>query len=177
MCVIEISPVIETRRLRLRAPEGRDLPRVAELAADYDIARMTLRMPHPFTSEDARAFLERSVGQDRRRDNTFVIELEDEGAVGVMGFFHDADPYPEMGYWIGRPYWGRGLATEAAEGALRWASKSWRRRAVAAGHFTDNPASGRVLEKAGFLYTGEVRRQHSRARGEAADVRMMLWLA
>ena len=174
MCVIDISPVIETRRLTLRSPEDRDLPRIAQLAADYDIARMTLRMPHPYGIDQARDFLVRTASQDRRRDNTFVIDLEDEGAIGVMGFFHDADPYPEMGYWIGRPYWGRGLATEAAEGALKWASKSWKKRAVSAGHFPDNPASGRVLTKSGFLYTGETRRKHSLARGEETDVRMMV---
>jgi len=177
MCVIDISPVIETRRLRLRAPEDRDLMRIAAMADDWDIARMTLRLPHPYTFAMAQEFLARSAGQDRSRDNTFVIELEDEGAVGVIGFFHDSEPYPEMGYWIGRDYWGRGFATEAAEGALLWASKAWRKRAVSAGHFTDNPASGRVLTKAGFLYTGEVRRQRSIARGEEAETRMMLWLA
>ena len=176
MCVIDISPVIETRRLTLRSPEDRDLPRITQLAADWDIARMTLRMPFPYSIDHARTFLTRTASQDRKRDNTFVIELDGEGAVGVMGFFHDADPYPEMGYWIGRPYWGRGLATEAAEGALRWASKSWKKRIVAAGHFTDNPASGRVLTKCGFLYTGEVKRQHSLARGEEANVRMMVWM-
>ena len=66
---------------------------------------------------------------------------------------------------------------EALEGALVWASKRWKRRALMAGHFADNPASGRVLEKAGFLYTGETRRAFSRARGEIADTRMMVWLA
>ena len=176
MCVIEISPVIETRRLTLRSPEDRDLPRIAQLAADYDIARMSLRMPHPYGIDQARDFLVRTASQDRRRDNTFVIDLEDEGAIGVMGFFHDADPYPEMGYWVGRPYWGRGLATEAAEGALKCASKSWKKRAVSAGHFADNPASGRVLTKSGFLYPGETRRKHSLARGEETDVRMMVWM-
>jgi len=177
MCWIDISPVIETRRLKLRAPEDRDLPRIARMADDWDVARMTLRMPHPYRFEDAVGFLSACVSQDRSRDNTFAIELEDEGLIGVIGFFHDRDPFPEMGYWIGRPYWGRGFATEAVEGALRWASKSWRRKAVVAGHFDDNPASGQVLTKAGFLYTGEVRREVSRARGEATDTRRMLWLA
>ena len=51
------------------------------------------------------------------------------------------------------------------------------RRALVAGHFSDNPASGRVLEKAGFLYTGEVRKGFSRARGTHADTRRMVWLA
>ena len=70
---------------------------------------------------------------------------------------------------------GRGLATEALTGALAWAARDWRRRYVVAGHFADNPASGRVLEKAGFLYTGEVRRGFSKARaGEARTRRMVI---
>lgn len=177
MCVIDVSPVIETRRLALRSPEPRDVERLAALADDYGVAKNTLRIPHPYRRADADQFVERVAAQDRRRDNTFVIEHEDEGAIGVIGFFADKDPWPEMGYWIGRPWWGRGFATEAAEGALAWARRSWKRRAVTAGHFVDNPASGRVLEKAGFLYTGEVRRALSRARGEEVDTRMMLWLA
>jgi RimJ/RimL family protein N-acetyltransferase len=60
---------------------------------------------------------------------------------------------------------------------LSWAREVWGRRAVVSGHFADNPASGRVLEKAGFLYTGEVQPRHSTARGEVAPTRMMVWLA
>lgn len=177
MCLIEISPVIETRRLKLRAPEDRDLQRISDFASDYDIARMTLRMPHPYRFEHAVDFLTTCVSQDRSRDNTFVIELEDEGAIGAIGLFHAEDPFPEVGYWIARPYWGRGFATEALEASLRWASKSWGKKIVVAGHFADNPASGEVLTKAGFLYTGEVRRQRSLARGEAVETRRMLWMA
>lgn len=177
MCVIDVSPVIETRRLTLRSPEPRDVSRLAELANDYGIARNTMRMPHPYAPADADQFVARVVSQDRRRDNTFLIEHEDEGPVGVIGFFADQDPWPEAGYWIGRPYWGRGFASEALDGALGWVRRGWKRRAVTAGHFVDNPASGRVLEKAGFLYTGEIRRGLSRARGEPVDTRMMVWLA
>ena len=101
------------------------------------------------------------------------------GLVGVarVAAAEDGDPAPEVGYWIARPFWGRGFATEALQGAMAWASRAWRRRALMAGHFTDNPASGRVLEKAGFLYTGEVRRGFSRARGAEAEARRMVWLA
>jgi RimJ/RimL family protein N-acetyltransferase len=94
-----------------------------------------------------------------------------------MGLFEDGDVAPEVGYWIGRPYWGRGYATEALEAGVIWASRNWRRRALVAGHFEDNPASGRVLEKAGFLYTGEVRKGFSRARNGEARTRRMVWLA
>jgi len=177
MCVIESSPVIETRRLVLRAPEARDVTRIAALGGDRDIARMTLRMPHPYDLSDAEDFVQTVAGQDPRKANTFVIEHEDVGPVGVLGMFPGGDRAPEVGYWIGKPFWGRGFATEALEGALVWARKRWAKRALMAGHFADNPASGRVLEKAGFLYTGETRRQFSRARGEITETRMMVWLA
>lgn len=177
MCVIEPSAVIETRRLTLRAPSPSDAVRLVALAGDFDVARMTLRMPHPYGEDDGRAFVEAVAAQDPRRAATFLIEAEDAGPVGVIGLFEDADPAPEVGYWIGRPYWGRGFATEALEGALVWARKAWRRRALTAGHFTDNPASGRVLEKAGFLYTGEVRRGFSKARSDWTETRRMVWLA
>ncbi|MDB5457835.1 MAG: GCN5-related N-acetyltransferase [Caulobacter sp.] len=177
MCVIEDSPTIETRRLTLRAPAMDDAERVAQLCDDYAIPKMTTRMPWPYRRPDAETFIGRCQAQDRRRDSTFVIELENEGVVGVLGFFTPPDGPLEIGYWIGRPYWGRGLATEATIGALDWARRDWRRKLVVAGHFADNPASGQVLIKAGFLYTGVVEHKPSVARGATAATRMMIWLA
>ena len=177
MCIIETSPVIETRRLTLRAPGLQDVTRLAALANESEIARMTLRMPHPFGVGDAEAFVLQVAAQDPAKSATFVIEHEDHGLVGVLGLFEDADPAPETGYWIGRDFWGRGFATEALEAGMVWASRKWKRRALMAGHFADNPASGRVLEKAGFLYTGEVRKGFSKARGEQVATRRMVWLA
>ena len=177
MCVIETSPVVETRRLILRAPAPQDAPRIAALANDIDIARMTQRMPHPFGVRDADDFVLQVAAQDPARANTFIIEHEDLGPVGVIGMFEGDDRVPETGYWIGREYWGRGFATEALDGALVRASRKWKRRAMVAGHFADNPASGRVLEKAGFLYTGETRKAWSQARRAQADTRMMVWIA
>lgn len=177
MCVIETSPVIETRRLTLRAPERRDARQMAVLANDFDIVRMTSRMPWPYQLKDARDFIERCEHRDWARDATFAIELEDEGFVGCLGFFTNPEQALEVGYWIGRPWWGRGLATEALNGALVWASRDWKRRCVTAGHFADNPVSGTVLCKAGFLYTGVVKALPSVARQEPAPTRMMVWLA
>jgi RimJ/RimL family protein N-acetyltransferase len=177
MCVIEDSPTIETRRLTLRAPAMDDAARVAEFCNDYAIPKMTTRMPWPYRRADAEEFIGRCQGQDRRRDATFAIELENEGVVGVIGFFTPAVGNLEVGYWIGRPYWGRGLATEAVQGALEWARRDWRKKLIVAGHFADNPASGEVLIKAGFLYTGVVEMKPSTARGEPCATRMMVWLA
>ena len=83
-----------------------------------------------------------------------------------------------VGYALGRPFWNRGYATEAARAGLRWAKRDWGRKVVVAGHFADNPASGQVLCKAGFLYTGDVEKRACAARGgELVPTRLMVWLA
>ncbi|ATQ41220.1 GNAT family N-acetyltransferase [Caulobacter mirabilis] len=177
MCMIEVSPTIETRRLALRAPVIEDAPRIAALLNDLDVARMTARMPHPYTSADAEDFVVRAMAADPRTERVFLIELEDQGVVGNLHFFPSAEGYAEVGYSVGKAWWGRGIATEALQGGLAWAGREWRKRMIIAGHFADNPASGGVLVKAGFLYTGEVRQLASRARGGTAPSRMMVWLA
>ncbi|MFZ5669448.1 MAG: GNAT family N-acetyltransferase [Pseudomonadota bacterium] len=177
MCALDIAPRIETRRLTLRAPLPRDAPRLAQYCNDPEIARMTAAMPSPYRLEHAMAFIERAAAADRRTDAPFLIELDEEGVVGGLGFHRKGDGPVEVGYWIARPFRGRGLASEALIGAMQWAARDWRRRVVAAGHFSDNPASGRVLCRAGFLYTGEVRLQASLGRPEPAASRRMIWLA
>jgi RimJ/RimL family protein N-acetyltransferase len=177
MSVIEPSPRIETRRLTLRAPAAADADRITRLANDQGLARMTCRMPHPYLASDAASFLAQADAMNPARERVFAIEHEDEGPIGMIGLHPNGGFAPEIGYWLGRPYWGRGLATEAAQALLAWARRQWGKRAILAGHFADNPASGRVLEKAGFLYTGEVLPRLSLARGEAAPTRMMVWLA
>jgi len=177
MCVIEFSPRIETRRLILRAPDITDAPRLAALMNDRDIARMTSRVPHPYGLADAEDHVARCQASDPRTKRDFLIELEDEGVVGGLGLFPSDAGHTEVGYWIGKGWQGRGLATEALSSALAWASTDWRRKLVVAGHFADNPASGEVLCKAGFLYTGERKPLPSKARAEPAEARMMIWLA
>ena len=171
-----IQPELTTTRLRLRRPRPDDAGALAELANDLDVARMLLRMPHPYSRADAEAFLARAAepAQDRAE---FLIE-DSDAVVGMMGFHTEAErPGPELGYWIGRPFWGRGYASEAAKAALRWSEEGWRRKVVVSGHFADNPASARVLGKVGFLYTGVVEPRLSAARDAPAAVRMMVRLA
>jgi RimJ/RimL family protein N-acetyltransferase len=175
--MVDQPETIATERLVLRAPRLDDAARLAELANDFDVARMTTEIPHPYSLGDADDFLRRMETRDRARQAVFAIEHPKDGFVGVLGFHPKEPAAPEVGYWIGRPYWGQGYATEAARAALDWAGAGWGRRLVVSGHFADNPASGRVLEKAGFLYTGVVQPRHSKARGEDAATRMMVWLA
>jgi RimJ/RimL family protein N-acetyltransferase len=177
MPVGELTPVIETERLRLRATQGADADWIAEQAGDIDVARMTTRMPHPYSRADAESFLEVVAQADPAKEAVFAVERQDGEPIGVLGFHPKESGQPEIGYWLGRRHWGRGYATEAAQGALDWAKHGWRKRWMIGGHFADNPASGQVLCKAGFLYTGETKLLHSVARGAPAATRMMVWLA
>jgi RimJ/RimL family protein N-acetyltransferase len=176
MSCLAISPHVESPRLRLRGVCRTDLARLAELANDYDVAKMTGSMPYPYGLADAEAFLEKTHSADPLTNAQFVIDQGGE-AIGSLGFFPGDFGRTEVGYWLGRPSWGQGLATEALNAALDWARTDWRRKLVVAGHFADNPASGQVLVKAGFLYTGDVTPKFSTARGGEAPTRMMVWLA
>jgi RimJ/RimL family protein N-acetyltransferase len=170
-------PSLHTPRLVLRGPAPGDAARLAALAHDFDVVRMTSRMPYPYTAEDAEAFLERAGAKDLRSEVTWVVQ-DGEGPIGALGLFpgDPPSPGPELGYWLGRPAWGRGYASEAVEAAVAWADDVWRRRCLTARCFVDNPASMRVLDKAGFLPTGVVELSPSLARGAPALSRQFIRL-
>jgi RimJ/RimL family protein N-acetyltransferase len=161
---------IRTERLILREPELSDAPRIARYAADPGVARMTCSFPLQQTTVGAEGWiLIRQAVAKLGQGASFAIELPGEGLVGLIGAHRRGDK-AEIGYWLGRPWWGRGYATEAVRGIVPFARDLG---AVIADHFADNPASGRALEKAGFVYTGEVAPRFSLARGESAPTRLM----
>lgn len=177
MCAVDVRPCIGTDRLILRGATRADAAAVAELANDLGVSGNLLTMPYPYRPADAEAHLARAERADGRKGAEFVLEHRQFGVIGMLGF-HDREPRrAEVGLWLGRPFWNRGYATEALTAALRWVKFDWRRHVVWAGHFTDNKASGQVLVKAGFLYTGDVEWRMSQARAEPVPTRMMVWLA
>jgi len=171
------GPALRTARLDLRPPAMADARRLAGLANDFDVVRMTGSMPWPCTLADAEAFVRHAGEVDPAEEALFVIDLPGEGPIGTIGLDPDGVLSDEVGYWLGRPYWGRGYATEALLSVLAWARDGWRRRCVTARHFADNPASGAVLIKAGFLYTGRMGPWPCRSRGLDVPTRWMVWLA
>ena len=180
MCAYQFQPRIETDRLILRPPGLQDAARIADLINDYDVSRMLTRVPYPYALSDAEAFIAHVQGSEERG---FLIEHREFGPIGMVGF-NPSPPTddgvsvgPEMGYWLGRTFWGRGYATEAAKAALDWARTDWGVRAVVSGHYSDNAASSRVLVKTGFLYTGQVQPRFSQSRQAIAPTLMMVWLA
>ncbi len=127
--------------------------------SDYDVAKMTSRAPHPYGEEHAEEFL--AMPPDGR--HVFVIERKDGLFLGMTGLHPDGDSF-EFGYWLGKPFWGFGYATEAAHRLVTYAFETLGRQTVHAGWFADNPASGHVLAKLGARHAGSKIRD-SRARG------------
>jgi RimJ/RimL family protein N-acetyltransferase len=177
MCAVDVRPAIGTDRLILRGVTSADANAIAELANDLGVSGNVATMPYPYRQADALAFIAGTERADPRAHAEFAIEHRQFGLVGMLGFHERAPRRAEVGYWLGRPFWNRGYATEALTAALRWVKFDWRRHVVWAGHFTDNKASGQVLVKAGFLYTGDVEWRMSEARAEPVPTRMMVWLA
>lgn len=160
---------LETERLLLRPPELRDAVAITRWMSDYDVAKNLTRAPHPYSEDDARRFVARVTDQmARRQAHVFAIVRKDDWRlIGCTGLHLD-EGRNEIGYWLGKPYWNRGYATEALQRLLAFAFRELRLACVMAGWFYDNPASGRVLEKAGFLPGGtEVRA--CAARGHDVD--------
>ncbi len=157
-----------TPRLLLRPGWMEDAPALAEAIGDAAVLRNLTRAPAAYSQADAQAFLAQP--QDPRLPSLLAF-TRTKGAprlVGGCGLHAAADGRVELGYWIARPYWGLGFATEAASAVMHMARASGVRD-VRAAHFADNPASGNVLRKLGFRYTGRMERRFSLGRGAAAD--------
>jgi RimJ/RimL family protein N-acetyltransferase len=145
------TPVLATERLILRAPRLEDAKAIARLAHERRIAENTTRIPHPYRLADAEAFIE-AVNKPGG-EMAWLITLDDE-PVGACGLAQQGGPAPDLGYWVGAPYWGNGYATEAARAVIDHAFADLGHEAVQAGARVTNPTSRRVLEKCGFQWTG-----------------------
>ena len=155
---------INTERLRLRRLRMSDAQRVALLCGDPAVARMILRAPLPYLPVAAEGWIMTlAARQPLAHEFVFAADLADEGLIGCIGAHRSGEGEFEIGYWFGKPYWGRGYASETLDAFLAPARRLGQ---LEAGHFVDNPASGRVLQKGGFAYTGETKPMFSLARGE-----------
>jgi len=153
---------IRTQRLSLRPLEPADAASIRALAGDFDVARMTGMIPHPYSERDALAWIDRA-GQG---DEGVVFAVARDGAlIGCSGYMPMDAEHAEVGYWIGKPFWGKGFATEAVRAVVAHAFDAHGFAYVKAGHFVDNTRSQRVLGKLGFSSDGEEMRDCA-ARGE-----------
>ncbi len=148
-----MRPEMTTDRLLLRWVDMDDLGRIEALANNWNVARMLARVAWPYPGA---ADWIATLGPAREAGNgaAYAIIAPDEGLTGVVGLDRRENGTFELGYWLGEPYWGRGYATEAAQAAVDIAFEDLGVREITSGHFEENAASGRVLAKCGFRYSG-----------------------
>lgn len=150
------QPALLTPRLLLRPFTAADAPAVQRLAGEAVVAEMTLNIPHPYEDGMAEAWIAtHRAAWEAGTAVTFAITTltgELRGTVSLQ--ITPAHRRGELGYWIGQPYWGEGLATEAVIAVLRFAFDDLALNRVQASHLPRNPASGRVMEKAGMHREG-----------------------
>jgi ribosomal-protein-alanine N-acetyltransferase len=153
-------PELATERLRLRPFARQDAPVVAELVGAWEIAAMTTSIPHPYDRSMAEEWIGTHQGSfDAGEAVTFaIVRIEDRQLVGAVGIdVHKEQRSAEIGYWIGTPFWNRGYATEAAQAVIAYGFDGLALNRIQARHMTKNPASGRVMEKAGMTFEGVLR--------------------
>ena len=150
--------VIKTRHFTLRPYRESDASSIAAHINDKTIARNLLSVPHPYRLADAYDWLRKVRNAARRKNPTwvnFAIEIDGE-AVGGIGIFKIEGHKAEIGYWLARPYWGRGIMALVVREIAGFAFVELGLRRIYAHVFTFNRASMRVLEKAGFKLEGKL---------------------
>jgi [ribosomal protein S5]-alanine N-acetyltransferase len=170
---VSVTPTLRTPRLVLGAFELEDAAELQRLAGAREIADTTLAIPHPYELDHALAW----IGQQRReavrgRATNFAIRLSSSGALIGSAGLRDIDPehlQAELGFWIGREWWGQGYAREAAARVIQFGFETLGLNRICAHHMIRNPAAGRVLLAAGMQREG-VLRQRVRKWGVYEDV-------
>ena len=150
----DVTIAIETERLRLRQPSREDIGSIAALASDWEVAKQTQRIPHPYSALDAEQWIDSVMADESTEIDLIVTLVARQSVIGAIGLaptrFGEGS---ELGFWIGKPYWGQGYATEAAIGLVEYAFGELGLAQIVAGAFPENRASCRVLEKVGFEKT------------------------
>jgi [ribosomal protein S5]-alanine N-acetyltransferase len=151
---------LETKRLVLRPYCDDDIFPLVRLAGAHEVAATTLRIPHPYTEQNAREFLVRCRDEaSGKPESRFAITLRSDGQfLGGTGFRIDPDHHhAELGYWLGVPFWSKGYATEAARAMVQYGFETLGLHRIYASYFPENVASGHVLRKIGMKREGLLR--------------------
>lgn len=167
------KPLLFTTRLILRSPTEQDIAPIIKIAGDWEIASRLAAVPHPYDEADARFFLDTIVPTSLV---WLITDRLSKEAVGVIGLTLQ-DPAAEIvlfGYYVARDHWGRGIATEAGSVVLAYGIGLVGEAALASSFFVDNPASGRVLEKLGFLRAGDFEQYCLATQESKPSIRMLL---
>lgn len=154
----------------IRSFEESDIPALVKYANNRNVWRnLRDHFPHPYTETDAQAWFQQV--QSQEPETNFAIASEKE-LIGGIGFVLQDDIHRKsasLGYWLGEPFWGQGITTRAVRFITDYMFSHYDLVRIYAGVFYWNPASGRVLEKAGYVYEGRLRK-HVFKDGKITDL-------
>ena len=154
MAAIAADLPIRTERLLLRPLERGDAAALTRLVNDYSVAGNLARVPFPYREGLAEEWIASSNAQIAQGEAWHLAITRDDILVGCVGLTPKKDALPELGYWVGRKFWGQGIAREAAAALLDWAERRHGMREFRASALTDNLASQAVLRRLGFAEAG-----------------------
>lgn len=167
------QPILVTDRLLLRPFASADAPEVQHLAGEYEVASSSLAIPYPYPDGVAEAWIAtHKPGFEKGMHAVYAVTFPGNGAlVGAAGLVEVNRRHgrAELGYWMGRPYWRKGYATEAARALIEYGFSVLGLHRVYAMHFSWNTASGRVMEKCGMVHEAHLR-EHVRKEGVFEDI-------
>ena len=171
-----IPPLITSNRLLLRPWQDDDAPLLYRYASDPDVGPRAGWAPHQSVEESLHI-----IQTVFRNPTTWaIIRKEDDLLVGAIGYGPSCDCHlparegePTVGYWIAKPFWNQGLCTEALQLMIAHIRQTTSIPSLISGHFTDNPASGRVMEKCGFLPTGDICYDPTLHNGKDLPIRVL----
>ena len=151
---------IETCRLIIRCILQEDAERINQLQNDRAIADTTCRIPHPCSLEHTQKWIKGDLHSGGKDSGFFTIILKKtDELIGVIGLEIDKQhDRAELGFWIGKMYWGEGYCTEAARAIIKYGFEQLRLHRIYTLHFAENISSGRVLQKAGMQHEGSLKK-------------------
>jgi RimJ/RimL family protein N-acetyltransferase len=160
--------VLTTDRLTLRPLETTDAKDFARLVNNRAICRMTGTFPYPFPKPSVEGLVEIFCARAVTGHSYHWAIIWQEQFVGVIGLFGQAKTR-EIGYWLGEPFWGKGLMKEALSGLITHLVELTPDLRMIAGVFTDNPASAHLLKTIGFKQKADLKQTYSLARRQTME--------
>lgn len=154
MTALASEPEIRTRRLTLRLPQLGDAERVSLMLNNFAVAGNLSRVPYPYQLSDAKAYLKTRRPGLPPGETGFAICLDGVGFIGQCGYHKDHKGNTVLGYYLGQPFWGRGIMTEACEAVINWYFGATAAETITSGVFHFNKASLAIQRKLGFVETG-----------------------
>ena len=150
-----LNEALRTERLVIKTPEIDDKVELTQLINDYEVIQWLSNIPFPYKLEDAEVFIEQSQGKILKHEIKTYMIFHNKKMIGVIALQDFKGHSCELGYWLGKKYWGKGFATEAVCRLLELGFNELNLNEIYAAYKVGNEASKKVLEKSGFQFYRE----------------------